>query len=136
MFTQGSKFAFIGQLYLFPLFVALKYLMSVSSMWPKGPLVYEKFQYTEFTYYFTRPLGRVKSRNTRSFSEPSLLTGWLTNWLCCQPRFQFHEVKAVKIRGENCKQGCTPTFLSPLDQPKQCNRERYRMVYLCFNTCK
>ena len=39
-------------------------------------------------------------------SEPSLLTGWL----CCQPRFQFHEVKAVKIRGENCKRGCTPIF--------------------------
>ena len=33
-------------------------------------------------------------------SEPSLLTGfqlagWLTGWLCCQPRFQFHEVKAA-----------------------------------------
>ena len=85
--------------------------------------------------YLTRPRGRVKSKNTRSFSEPSLLTGWLTNWLCCQPGFQFHEVKAVKIRGENCKRGCTPTFLSPLDEPKQCNRERW-MAYLCFNTCE
>ena len=44
-------------------------------------------------------------------SEPSLLTGWLAGELCCQPRFQFHEVKAVKVRGENCKGGCTPTFL-------------------------
>ena len=46
--------------------------------------------------------------------ERSLLTGWLADWLagclCCQPRFQFHEVKAVKIRGENCKRGCTPIF--------------------------
>ena len=33
-------------------------------------------------------------------SEPSLLTGWLAGELCCQPHFQFHEVKAVKIRGE------------------------------------
>ena len=41
---------------------------------------------------------------------------WLASWqagqLCCQPRFQFHEVKAVKITGENCKRGCTPTFPS------------------------
>ena len=40
--------------------------------------------------------------------ERSLLTGWLAGWLCCQPRFQFHDVRAVKIRGENCKRGCTP----------------------------
>ena len=36
---------------------------------------------------------------------------WLAGWLCCQPRFQFHEVKAVKIISKNCKRGCMPTFL-------------------------
>ena len=35
----------------------------------------------------------------------------MAGWLCCQPRFQFHKIKAVKIRGENCKRGCPPTFL-------------------------
>ena len=35
-----QQFAFIGQLYLsIPTLVALKYLMSVSSMWPIEPLV-------------------------------------------------------------------------------------------------
>ena len=39
------------------------------------------------------------------------LASWLAGQLCCQPRFQFYEVKAVKIISENCKRGCTPTFL-------------------------
>ena len=49
-------------------------------------------------------------------SEPSLLTGWLASWLagqlagCVVNLVSNFKVKAVKMRGENCKRGCTPTF--------------------------
>ena len=56
-------------------------------------------------------------------SEPRLLTGWLAGKLCCQPHFQFHEVKAVKIRGEIVNEAARRP--SPLDQPKQWSRERW-----------
>ena len=57
-------------------------------------------------------------------SEPSLLTGWLAGELCCQPHFQFHGVKAVKIRGETVNEAARRPF--PLDQPllrKQWSRD-------------
>ena len=32
------------------------------------------------------------------------------HYMLCDFLFQFHEVKAVKIRGVNCKRGFTPIF--------------------------
>ena len=51
---------------------------------------------------------------------------WLASWLCCQPRFQFHEIKAVKIRGENCKRGCTPiSFPLSISQTNVIGRDEW-----------
>ena len=34
-------------------------------------------------------------KECKIISEPSLLTGWLAGYVCCQPHFQFHEERIV-----------------------------------------